>query len=58
VIVCREEEKFLITCRILQENPVKSIVFVETKRGVDMLFGAFKAEGWGDEVRAIHGDKT
>jgi superfamily II DNA/RNA helicase len=48
VIVCREEEKFLIACRILQENTVKSIVFVETKRGVDMLFGAFKGEGWGD----------
>ena len=23
-----------------------------------MLFGALKGEGWGDEVRAIHGDKT
>ncbi len=23
-----------------------------------MLFGAFKGEGWGDQVRAIHGDKS
>lgn len=43
--MCREEEKFMICCKILKENQVKTIVFVETKKGVDLLYDALKGEG-------------
>ena len=37
---------------------VKTIVFVETKKGVDALFDSIKVEHWRSEVKAIHGDKS
>lgn len=60
VDVCEEHEKDQKLMKLLQEitreQDTKTIVFVETKRGVDEVTRAINRFGW--RAIAIHGDKS
>ncbi|XP_063702837.1 uncharacterized protein LOC134832661 isoform X2 [Culicoides brevitarsis] len=62
VDVCEEHEKDQKLMKLLQEitreQDTKTIVFVETKRGVDEVTRSINRFGFGWRACAIHGDKS
>ena len=57
--VCLDQDKYRNLLRILKENwspKDRVLVFVETKRGCDMLTRSLRADGF--QARAMHGDKS
>lgn len=57
--VCTDQEKYRNLLRILRENysdKDRVLVFVETKKGCDMLTRSLRADGF--QARAMHGDKS
>lgn len=59
VEVCSDQEKYGRLIKYLRENlnsKDRVLVFVETKKGCDMLCRSLKADGF--QARAMHGDKS
>lgn len=57
--VCSDQEKYRNLLKHLRENwspKDRCLVFVETKKGCDMLTRSLRADGFG--ARAMHGDKS
>ena len=57
--VCGDADKYRNLLRILKENwspKDRVLVFVETKKGCDMLTRSLRADGF--QARAMHGDKS
>jgi ATP-dependent RNA helicase DDX5/DBP2 len=57
--VCSDQDKYRNLQRILRENLTdkdRVLVFVETKKGCDMLTRSLRADGFA--ARAMHGDKS
>lgn len=57
--VCTDMDKYRSLLRYLRENWTdkdRVLVFVETKKGCDMLTRSLRADGF--QARAMHGDKT
>jgi ATP-dependent RNA helicase DDX5/DBP2 len=57
--ICEDKEKYRNLLRYLRENLStrdRVLVFVETKKGCDMLTRSLRADGF--QARAMHGDKT
>jgi ATP-dependent RNA helicase DDX5/DBP2 len=57
--VCSDQDKYRNLLRILRENysaKDRVLVFVETKKGCDMLCRSLRADGY--TARAMHGDKS
>lgn len=57
--VCTDRDKYHGLLRILKENYStrdRVLVFVETKKGCDMLTRSLRADGY--QARAMHGDKS
>ena len=57
--ICEDKEKYRNLLRYLRENLStrdRVLVFVETKKGCDMLTRSLRADGFA--ARAMHGDKT
>lgn len=57
--ICEDKEKYRSLLRYLRENwstRDRVLVFVETKKGCDMLTRSLRADGF--SARAMHGDKT
>lgn len=57
--VCTDHEKYRNLLRHLRENwspKDRCLVFVETKKGCDMLTRSLRADGF--QARAMHGDKS
>ena len=57
--VCPDQDKYRNLLRILRENwspKDRVLVFVETKKGCDMLTRSLRADGF--QARAMHGDKS
>ena len=57
--VCTDQDKYRNLLRILKENYSdrdRVLVFVETKKGCDMLTRSLRADGY--QARAMHGDKS
>lgn len=57
--VCSDREKYHNLLRYLKENwspKDRVLVFVETKKGCDMLTRSLRADGY--QARAMHGDKS
>lgn len=57
--VCVDQDKYRNLLRILRENwspKDRVLVFVETKKGCDMLTRSLRADGY--QARAMHGDKS
>eukprot|EP00591_Stephanopyxis_turris_P016391 CAMPEP_0195538280 /NCGR_PEP_ID=MMETSP0794_2-20130614/49441_1 /TAXON_ID=515487 /ORGANISM="Stephanopyxis turris, Strain CCMP 815" /LENGTH=357 /DNA_ID=CAMNT_0040672249 /DNA_START=2166 /DNA_END=3239 /DNA_ORIENTATION=- len=59
VEVCSDEDKYRNLLRYLRENLTQKdrvLVFVETKKGCDMLTRSLRMDGF--QARAMHGDKS
>lgn len=59
VEVCTDQEKYTKLTKYLRENlneKDRVLVFVETKKGCDMLSRSLRADGF--QARAMHGDKS
>lgn len=59
VVVCNDHEKYGNLLRYLKENLTdkdRVLVFVETKKGCDMLTRSLRADQF--QARAMHGDKS
>jgi ATP-dependent RNA helicase DDX5/DBP2 len=57
--VCTDQDKYRSLLRHLRENlspKDRVLVFVETKKGCDMLTRSLRADGF--QARAMHGDKS
>ena len=57
--ICEDREKYRNLLRYLRENYSnrdRVLVFVETKKGCDMLTRSLRADGY--QARAMHGDKS
>jgi ATP-dependent RNA helicase DDX5/DBP2 len=57
--VCQDHDKYKHLLRYLRENwspKDRVLVFVETKKGCDMLTRSLRADGF--QARAMHGDKS
>ena len=57
--VCQDVEKYRNLLRYLKENLTNKdrvLVFVETKKGCDMLTRSLRMDGY--QARAMHGDKS
>ena len=57
--VCTDQDKYGTLLRILREklsSKDRVLVFVETKKGCDMLTRSLRADGF--QARAMHGDKS
>lgn len=57
--VCTDQDKYRNLLRILRENLTaddRVLVFVETKKGCDMLTRSLRTDGF--QARAMHGDKS
>lgn len=57
--VCQDQDKYRSLLRYLRENLTASdrvLVFVETKKGCDMLTRSLRMDGF--QARAMHGDKS
>lgn len=57
--VCQDQDKYKQLLRYLRENWTdkdRVLVFVETKKGCDMLTRSLRADGF--QARAMHGDKS
>lgn len=57
--VCSDQDKYRNVLKHLRENwspKDRCLVFVETKKGCDMLTRSLRADGFG--ARAMHGDKS
>lgn len=60
VIICEEEDKYYKLLALLKQisgDGSRSLIFCETKRGVDHTLRQLQRDGW-RQVRGIHGDKT
>lgn len=58
VVVCNDQDKYRNLLQNLKENLTEQdrvLVFVETKKGCDMLTRSLRADGF--KARAMHGDK-
>ncbi len=59
IVVCTDQEKYTNLLRYLKENLTEKdrvLVFVETKRGCDMLTRSLRQDSF--QARAMHGDKS
>jgi ATP-dependent RNA helicase DDX5/DBP2 len=58
VNVCDDREKYSLLSRALKDydNGRRILIFVETKKGCDMLQRSLRNDGW--NCRSIHGDKS
>ena len=57
--ICEDKDKYRNLLRYLRENwspKDRVLVFVETKKGCDMLTRSLRADGY--QARAMHGDKS
>lgn len=59
IVVCTDQEKYTNLLRFLKENlsdKDRVLVFVETKKGCDMLTRSLRMDSF--QARAMHGDKS
>ena len=59
IVVCTDQEKYTNLLRYLKDNLTdkdRVLVFVETKRGCDMLTRSLRQDSF--QARAMHGDKS